>query len=141
MKNLLVIFCFFSLAATCQDQNSDSKDSNKNPCSPDIICTMQFKIINLEIENGEGEPIVLDEFYSKIDDKTIEIPYDVYELKEGLYPVVTDGQMAALEFEGTEIIFFGLINGETVVEHKMTIGKDCCHIELLDGDKKIILSL
>jgi hypothetical protein len=45
--------------------------------------------------------------------------------------------MKVLDFEGNEIVFFGLIEGEIVVEHKMTIGKDCCHIQLVEGETEI----
>lgn len=141
MKNLLILFCFFSMAATCQDNNSDSTDSKENPCPPDIICTMEFKIINLEIISKSGKPIILDEFYITIENTKIEIPDDVYESKDGIYPVATDGQMEHLDFDGNEVSFFGLIVGETVVVHKMIIGKDCCHIQLVEGEEKITLSL
>jgi len=139
MKNLLILFCFISMAATCQDQNSSSKDAKENPCPPDIICTMEFKIINLEIRNDAGEPIVLDEFYSEIDGKTVRISEDVFEAKNGVYPVVTDGQMKDLDFEGEKVVFVGLIKGQIVVEHEMIVGKDCCHIKLVKGQQKIIL--
>ncbi|WP_296620687.1 hypothetical protein [Marivirga sp.] len=140
MKNLLFIFCFISMAATCQDKNSKTKDQKENPCPPDVICTMEFKIIDLEIKNNEGEAIVLDEFYSEIDGEKVEIPDDVYQLKDGVYPVATDGQMKDLSFDGNEVIFFGLMDGKKVVEHKMTIGKDCCHIQLVEGEQKVIIS-
>lgn len=141
MKNLLILFCFISMAATCQDKSSNSQSQNENPCPPDIICTMEFRIINLEIRDKAGEAIILDEFYSEMDGDKIEIPVDVYEPKNGIYPVVTDGQMEILDFDGNEVIFYGMLNGETVVEHKMVIGKDCCHILLVEGDKKITISL
>ena len=139
MKNLFILFCFISMAATCQDKNS--KDKKENPCDPYIMCTMEFRIINLEIRSDAGEAVILDEFYSEINGDKIEIPDDVYQSKDGFYPVATDRQMKVLDFEGNEIVFFGLIEGEIVVEHKMTIGKDCCHIQLIDGEEKIIVSL
>ncbi|MGM0580450.1 MAG: hypothetical protein ACQETL_07210 [Bacteroidota bacterium] len=139
MKNLLVLFCFISMAATCQDKSSKSQDKKENPCDPDIMCTMEFRVINLEIRDNAGEAIILDEFYSEVDGEKIEIPDDVYESRDGIYPVATDGQMEILDFDGNEVTFYGMLNGETVVEHKMVIGKDCCHIQLVEGDEKIIL--
>lgn len=141
MKNPLVIFCFISMAATCQDKNSKTQDKKENPCDPGIMCTMEFKIIELEIKNNEGEPIILDEFYSEVDGEKIEIPQDVYELKDGFYPVATDGQMKVLNFDGDKVVFIGIISGKKVVEHEMVIGKDCCHILHVEGEKKIIISL
>lgn len=141
MKNILILFGFISMAATCQDNNSSAQDKKENPCDPDIMCTMEFRIINLEITDNVGEAIILNDFYSEIDGEKIEIPDDVYESNNGIYPVATDGQMKVLDFEGSEVIFYGLINGETVVEHKMVIGKDCCHIMHIDGEKKITITL
>lgn len=141
MKNLLMLFCFISMAATCQDNNSGAKNKKENPCDPDIMCTMEFRIINLEITDNEGKVIVLDDFYSEIDGEKIEIPDDVYESKNGIYPVATDGQMDVLDFDGNEVIFYGIINGETVVEHKMKIGKDCCHVLHIEGENKITITL
>jgi hypothetical protein len=138
MNKLFIVFCFISLAATCQENNS--KDQIENPCDPDIMCTMEFRIINLEVRNESGGAIFLDDFYSEINGEKIEIPDDVYESKDGFYPVATDGQMKVLDFEGNEIIFYGLINGEIVVEHKMIIGKDCCHIQSIEGVEKITVS-
>ena len=139
MKNLLILFCFISMAATCQDNNSNIQDKKENPCDPDVMCTMEFRIINLEIRDENGEAIILDNFYSEIGNEKIEIPNDVYELQDGFYPVATDGQMKILDFEGEEVTFFGMLNSKTVVEHKMIIGKDCCHIIHMEGEKKITI--
>jgi len=139
MKNLLILFCFISMAATCQDQNANSKDSKENPCTPDIICTMEFRIINLEINNNSGEAVALDKFYSEINGEKVEIPDDVYEQQNGTYPVATDGQMKDLDFDGNEVIFFGEMDGKVVIEHKMIIGKDCCHIQLVEGQKEVTI--
>lgn len=136
MRNLLIMFCFFSMAATCQEQKKSPKD---NPCDPSIMCTMEFKIIDLQIDDESGEAVLLDEFYSEIDGEKVEIPDDVHQLKTGVYPVATDSEMPQLQFEGTKMVFFGLIDGEVVVEHKMVIGKDCCHIQLIEGEQKITL--
>ncbi|HET8860373.1 hypothetical protein [Marivirga sp.] len=128
------------MAATCQDTNSKVQDKNEEPCDPDIMCTMEFKIIDLEIVDSEGKAVLLDEFYIEIEGEKIDIPDDVYETKDGFYPVATDGQMEILSFDGNEVVFFGAINGANVVEHKMIIGKDCCHIQLVEGDQKLIIS-
>ncbi len=139
MRNLFILFCFISMAATCQDNKSKTQDKDENPCAPDIMCTMEFKIIDLEIKNSAGEAIVLDKFDTEIDGEEIEIPTDVYELSNGSYPVITDSQMKDLDFEGKKVVFFGLINGKIEVEHQMIIGKDCCHIQLVKGETNITI--
>lgn len=140
MKNLLIILCFIATAATCQKNQSDVQSQDENPCAPDVICTMEFKIVKLEIRNSAGEAIILDEFYTEIDGEKIEIPDDVYEFNEGTYPVATDAQMTKLDFEGKRVVFFGFIDEDLIVENEMIVGKDCCHIQLLEGKEKIVIS-
>ncbi|WP_375578826.1 hypothetical protein ABWH96_17650 [Marivirga tractuosa] len=136
MKNLFIIFCFFSLAATCQDQNKSAKD---NPCEPDIICTMEFKVLKLQILDQEGNPVQLDSYYTEFQDFNVTIDEELTQLEEGFYPIATDGEMDSVNFEGREATFFGIKNGDTIVKHKVVIGKDCCHILLIEGEQKITL--
>ncbi|WMN06181.1 hypothetical protein QYS48_31855 [Marivirga arenosa] len=136
MKKLFVIFCFFSLAATCQNQKKTTKE---NPCDPTIICTMEFKVIKLEIVDSEGNPVQLDEYYTEIEDKKIIVDKDLIGNPNGIYPVASDDEMDKVSFEGDKLTFIGLLNGEKVVKHTLVIGKDCCHIQLIKGEQKIEL--
>lgn len=138
MKNLLIIFCFFSLAATCQDQNTSNKD---NPCDPDVICTMEFRVIKLQIQDQDGNPVQLDSYFTEFKDFNVTIDEELTQLEEGFYPVATDGEMDSVSFEGMEVTFIGTRNGSKVVQHKMILGKDCCHIQLIKGEEKITISL
>lgn len=137
MKNFLVLFCFISMAATCQKNTTKSQDSTREPCDPTIICTMEFKIIKLQITNESGEPVVLDDFYTQMEGEQLVIPKDLYELKNGKYPVATDAQMKDLDFEGNKLFFVGFHDGKEVVRHQMIIGKDCCHIQHIEGEQTI----
>jgi hypothetical protein len=138
MKNLLIIFCFFSLAATCQDQNKIDKD---NPCDPDVICTMEFRVIKLQILDQDGNPVQLDSYYTEFKDFNVTIDEELTQLEEGFYPVATDGEMDSVSFDGMEVTFIGNRNGSIVVQHKMIIGKDCCHIQIVEGEEKITIFL
>ncbi|SMG28498.1 hypothetical protein SAMN05661096_01712 [Marivirga sericea] len=139
MKNLFLIFCFFSLAATCQDQNSTSVDSKENPCPPDVICTMEFRVLKLQIVDQSGSPVQLDSYYTEFSDFNVTIDEELTQLEEGNYPVATDGEMDSVDFEGKVVTFIGIKNGSKIVEHKMVIGKDCCHIILVEGEQKITI--
>jgi hypothetical protein len=139
MKNLLIIFCFFSLAATCQDEGSNSNDSKENPCPPDIICTMEFRVLKLQIVDQEGNPVQLDGYYTEFRDFNVTIDEELTQLEQGVYPIATDGEMDSLDFDGQDATFIGFKNGAKVVEHKMVIGKNCCHILLIEGEQKITI--
>lgn len=141
IRYFLILFCFISMTASCQKQTSKTQDSMREPCDPTIICTMEFKIIGLEVRDKSGEAVSLDDFYTEIEGEKVVIPDDVYQMTNGMYPVATDGQMKDLDFEGNKVFFIGFQNGKRVVKHEMTIGKDCCHIQLLKGEKSIVISL
>lgn len=144
MKNLLFLFCVISMAANCQDNGSGTQDKEENPCDPDIMCTMEFKIIYLEIKNAAGEPFIFDEFYITKGSDRIEAADDVYQPKSNSYPVATDELMSKLSFDGDTLSFVGVKekkNGEEDIwVHQMVIGKDCCHIQLIDGDTEIVIT-
>lgn len=136
MKNVLIILCFISMAATCQDQNKSVAD---NPCDPDVICTMEFRVIKLQILDRDGMPFQLDSYYTKFADFNLTINEELTQLEEGYYPIATDGEMDSVSFEGQKVTFVGIKDGTKLVEHEMVIGKDCCHIILVKGEDKIEL--
>tara|TARA_R110002012_G_scaffold252147_3_gene430849 strand:+ start:64012 stop:64392 length:381 start_codon:yes stop_codon:yes gene_type:complete len=126
------------MAATCQDQNKSNKD---NPCDPDVICTMEFRVIKLQIQDQHGNPVQLDSYYTEFKDFNVTIDQELTQLEEGFYPVATDGEMDSVSFEGKTVIFVGVKNGEKVVTQEMLIGKDCCHILLVEGVEKVTITL
>ncbi|WMN11705.1 hypothetical protein QYS49_39330 [Marivirga salinae] len=133
LQILLVLFSvsFFS----CEDENLDSDD-----CDGNIICTEEFVTISLEITNQQGDPIVLDDFYTFYDSrKKFEYELNDIQLGTGIYPVLTDTEMDEVEREGTTLIFVGEKGGRNIVEHQMVIGHDCCHVQLIAGDDKIVI--
>ncbi len=140
IKSLLVFFVFISLAATCQNtDNSAAKEDN--PCDPDIMCTMDFRVVNLTIINGEGKPVILDDFYTEFEDFTFKTQRDDYQMQEGLYPVVNDGDMYRLSFKGNSAVFIGIKNGKKILSHRLKVGKDCCHVVLMEGEEEIVIDL
>ncbi len=139
MRLLLIFLSFISMAATCQDKKS--KTQKENPCDPNIMCTQVFVTVDLQLEGKDGQPVMLDSFYSLINGEKISPEQDDYQSKNGFYPVATDNEMPKLDFEGTEVEFIGEKNGKKVISHKMIIGKDCCHIEKVSGEEKVILDI
>ncbi len=140
IRSLLVFFIFISLAATCQNRDK-GKTTVENPCDPDIMCTMDFRVVNLTIINGEGKPVMLDDFYTEFEDFTFKTQRDEYQIQEGLYPVVNDGDMYRLSFKGNSAVFIGIKDGKKILEHNLKVGKDCCHVVLMEGEEQIFIDL
>ncbi|MBK6266226.1 hypothetical protein JKA74_14365 [Marivirga sp. S37H4] len=139
MRKLLILLSFISLAATCQDKKS-SDAKTENPCDPDIMCTMVFATVDVQIVNEAGEPVKFDKYYSVIDGEIINLQeQDDYQQENGYYPVATDNEMSKVDFEGTEVEFVGEKNGKEIISTKMIIGKDCCHIQKISGDETIVV--
>ncbi len=132
MRNVVFFFIISFLFISC-------KEKGESPCAENIICTEEFIHITVTVENGEGNPVMLDNFYTFIDSRTrIELDRSDFQFEKGIYPVVTDANKDLIEFEGTNVVFVGELDGKNVVEHPMIISKDCCHIKLVKGETKII---
>jgi hypothetical protein len=109
-------------------------------CGANSLCTTEFVTITLEIATSEGEPVVLDNFYTFLDSrKKFEFELTDSMKARGLYLVITDSELSELEREGSTLIFVGEKDGKNLVEHQMVIGHDCCHVQLIEGANKITL--
>ncbi|HET8860374.1 hypothetical protein [Marivirga sp.] len=131
----VVLFAFSFIS--CEEEKVDADDCQREL----LLCTEEFKTILLEIVDSEGNPVVLDDFYTFYDSrKKFEYEYNEAQAIEGIYPVITDAEIDELEREGTTLIFVGVKNGDNLVEHQMVIGHDCCHIQLIEGEANIVIS-
>lgn len=137
MKIRSIQFLFVLVAfplLSCQDENLDADNCDLST----RICTEEFRTISLEVTNQEGDPLVLDEFYTFLDSrKKFEFELNDGHILTGIYPVITDAEIEELERKGTTLIFVGERNGKNLVEHQMVIGHDCCHVQLIEGENKI----
>ncbi|MBK6266225.1 hypothetical protein JKA74_14360 [Marivirga sp. S37H4] len=116
------------------------KEEEEDNCAESIVCSDVFISISVNIKDSDGEAVVLDEFYTFIDSRTkIELDRSDFQIEKGIYPVATDANEDLIDFEGTNVVFVGKMDGENVIEHPMIIGKDCCHIKLIQGEEEIII--
>jgi hypothetical protein len=129
---ILFTFTFFS----CEDENVNDDDCNLEA----RICTEEFRTVSLEITTPDGDPVILDDFYTFLDSRTkFEFELDEFQQGTGRYPVITDQELEELDREGTTLIFVGEKDGSNLVEHQMVIGHDCCHVILIEGEEEIII--
>lgn len=133
---LRIFLLLFSLSFfSCEEDKLNSSE-----CDGNLFCTKEFRTISLEITNQEGNPIVLDDFYTFYDSRK-KFEYELNDIQkgQGIYPVLTDAEMDEVEKEGTTLIFVGEKDGRNIVEHQMVIGHDCCHVILIEGESKIVI--
>jgi hypothetical protein len=125
------LFLIVILSSSCQQEED-------NNCEEPVACTEIFVTIDLEVTNQAGEAVELDNAYTFIDSRSkIEFEITDQMRSSGIYPVANDLNITEFDFEGTIVIFVGEKDGKNVVEHQMTIGKDCCHIQLVEGEAEI----
>ncbi|WKV10682.1 hypothetical protein [Marivirga harenae] len=129
---LVAIFSFSLIS--CEEDKLSSDDCE----SENLICTEEFRTITLEIKDGNGNPVVLDDFYTFEDSRNkFEFDKNDFQVENGIYPVISDAELEELDKVGTVLIFVGEIDGRNVVEHQMVIGHDCCHVILIEGETEI----
>jgi hypothetical protein len=134
-RYLLIALIFISFFS-CTDENSPAGECDLKLS----ICTEEFRSITLEIEDFDGNPVILENFYTFLDSrKKFDFELDDFQLESGTYPVITDSELEELDREGTVLIFVGEIDGKNIVEHQILIGHDCCHAQLIEGDDKILI--
>ena len=139
---IIVLFCF---------QLSYGQEQE---CGPGINCTYEYIILGITITDSAGKPVLLDEYVAKNLD-TDQILWSInFKNKngerirhhekdwrnEGFYQIIDDDfRRYKIQKSGSPVKFIGKINNEIVVERNFKIGHDCCHVEILSGNNRVIL--
>ncbi len=130
MKHLL-----YSLVVLTLFNNSTC---DKKECPEDIICSMIFVGINVQVTNAEGEPVQLSK--ATLSSTHLDAPLDVLSESppNGPYQIINDGHKSFLSnHEAREFLFEGWVGDAQVVKEKYRIRHDCCHVQLIDGPESI----
>jgi hypothetical protein len=130
---ILVAVSPFFIYTSCKDQNHHAKKE----CE-DVMCTMMFAMVTVEIKDNAGANVALDEAY------TIRISTDEKILHDnstnpGFYTVLDDGYQKQLQNRSDKFQFIGMKNGVKVVDETYTISADCCHVNRETGNTVITL--
>jgi hypothetical protein len=139
MKKLLIpIFLTFALLACSGDD-----EGNPTDCPSNTACTLDFRTLMVTITDSDDRPVVLDDYMvtevATGKDITIEpTDYQWEQFREdGEYPLFSDQYSQEYQNQEVEIRFIGYVDGEEVVRADYTVGADCCHIHLVEGDTSI----
>lgn len=132
-RGLYFLIAFSISLFSCEDE-----ETKIDECNAPRACTYDLRSVSIEIKNTDGEPVILDDFYTFFDSRK-KLEYEYFSKENGVYPVLTDSEISHLDRSGTTLIFVGEKDGKNLVEHQMVIGHDCCHVILIEGDDKIVI--
>lgn len=140
MRNIILFIFLTGLFTTCtKDQVAPCA------CLDNRACTEEYRILNVEITNAAGEPYILDDYYTTKLEDGIKFNLrtdsrDSLASITGEYPVSEDEHFQFTDRCGKEFKFTGIKNGVEVVSRTFLIAHDCCHVEVREGDVKIVVN-
>ena len=127
------------------DKNDTAAIASNNDCPPDIMCTMDFRSVSLTLTDQNNGPVILDSFRSDLATKDSVLMDQTSEPQhidfKNVYVVANDSHMRTVVKSGSDVVFRGFKAGREVVNHKMKIGHDCCHISLISGSNTVTIRL
>lgn len=127
------------LLLSCKDKPSGNNRCN---CSKTIACTEEFRMINLKVENTDGDPVNFDSTVTYlVTSKEIlhqtNQPLDSFMLRFG-HVIVDDASVSHPQINSCDFknaIFEGYNEGWLTLTYSFQVKHDCCHIEA-NADRK-----
>ncbi|MFT6866428.1 MAG: hypothetical protein ACJA08_001259 [Cyclobacteriaceae bacterium] len=140
MKHIILIIIISALVFSCEEGNNSD-----DQCAKNQLCTEQFEIVGVYVENLVGDPVTLDstKVYDGNSDLIAAYTTDISDnpfFSYGFYPVATDSDKEGIAISGTPFSIRGWLKDQLVLDKDFLIGKDCCHIVKLAGVEKVILN-
>lgn len=123
-----------------ENPNTTTKEKLSNECAPDLVCTGIFKTQFLTIKDKNGKAVALDSYNIYYGGSTLGVK-KLMDKQNGKYTLVDDNVIRILPQKGSTITFKGFINNKEVVNHKVKVNHDCCHITSVEGNQNITISL
>lgn len=120
--------------------------SCKEPVDPpgaancdDVACTMMFAMVTAEVKDANGQPVLLDEYYTIRDKNAQKITPESQVPQDGTYVILDDSWTRQLRNTSESFHFIGKKNGIEIVNEPYTIGADCCHVDKKSGKGTIVI--
>ncbi|MCW5898633.1 MAG: hypothetical protein KIT10_05130 [Flavobacteriales bacterium] len=111
-------------------------------CPKDIICTMDFRSVGVQVTDTAGAPVVLDST------RTIHLAHGAVVLRSSgpepfpagsWYAVLTDNHMSFTDTKGRDFRFEGFLGGARKAQALFRIRHDCCHVDKVSGPEVIVV--
>lgn len=106
----------------------------------DVICTQEFRQIELSVVDANGNPVMLDSYYTE-DAVGNKLPAHLYEYNSYTksYVVFNDSWMNGNTNKSITAHFVGIKNNTRVVYETYKFTSDCCHITKVSGKDRVVL--
>ena len=111
-----------------------------------IACTEEYRTITISVKDQEGKAVALDDFQVVILPRGADITPDTgssdYEwmMINGVYPLFSDKYSMEYRDKKLEINFKGYVENRLVVDSDYTVGADCCHVLLFEGETDVVIT-
>ncbi len=134
------------LSASC-NKKKDDDGIKQGDCPPDLMCTMEFRTVHINLKDAAGNPLVLDKFRTirladghEFDLQSTASSWEDSTWKAmGSYPVLTDAQQKQISTKGEKLEFRGERGGIEIVKQEYEFKDNCCHIELVNGPSTLVV--
>jgi hypothetical protein len=106
------------------------------------ICTDIFKFVVISIRHESDSTAYLLTNYKVIrisDNKDITIIDNNLTDNQGYYIITNDSKKDIFINKNVEVEFKGYLNDNLVLQTRLTITADCCHVSLVNGDYKFYI--
>ena len=126
--------------------NCNNKSEEDSLDCLNMACTEEYRTISISVKDKEGKVVALDEFkvviLSNSQDITPDITSSGYDwmVKNGIYPLFSDKYSREYINKELEINFRGYIESRLVVDLDYTVGADCCHVLLIEGETEVVVN-
>ena len=114
----------------------------EEPCPEDIICTQEFKTLEVAVTNSSGDLIQLDSTSTiqlRTGETLVSTQNDGSSGTYGYHLIVSDVNKKTLDFSGELLEFNGFLNGKQIIQEQYIVAGGCCHIKVLEGKTEIQL--
>lgn len=116
-------------------------DEKKNDCNI-TACTDEFRSIAVSIKHiSDNSAFILTDYkvIRMSDNKDITFPDINLSDNNGYYQIANDNSIDLFRFNNTEVEFNGYFNDILVIQKRLIITADCCHISLVSGETAFLL--
>jgi len=135
----------FGLLIVLLVSNCNESEVEDQPDCTNIICTEEYRTITVNVRGKDGNAVALDRFTVMVLPNETDITPDWSDneidlmSKNGIYPLFSDKYSNTYRNKQIEINFKGYIEDKQVLDANYTVGADCCHVFLVDGETNLIV--
>jgi len=128
------LFSLLSICVLLVFSCDEDVTRNENICQEDLPCTEELRFLTYS-PKVNGEAVILDDYYVKNLDNGnyYQSSSLIAYMDEGTYLIISDVRRQELRQSGTTLRFFGIKNGQIILQTDFEVGHDCCHIVPLSG--------